>query len=116
MSEHEAVYSWAVEYAKSNRSTCQASKVKIDTAAVRVGKEVDNPFKPGTRMFLWYLPGPLFDEFRKGSEGKPRIKSLDDVAGIDQLKPDAQLVQFVELCPSQEAQLLEQAKHAESCT
>ena len=87
MSEHEAVYSWAVEYAKSNRSTCQASKVKIDTAAVRVGKEVDNPFKPGTRMFLWYLPGPLFDEFRKGSEGKPRIKSLGDVAGIDQLKP-----------------------------
>jgi hypothetical protein len=36
----DVVYSWAVEYAKSNRSTCQASHEKIDQGAVRIGKEV----------------------------------------------------------------------------
>jgi len=82
----EVVYSWSVEYAKSNRSTCQASKEKIDQGAVRIGKEVDNPFKPGTRMFLWHKAGALFDQFRKGAEHKPRIKSVDEIVGFADLE------------------------------
>lgn len=82
----EAVHSWCVEYAKSGRSTCQATKNKIEQGAVRIGKEVDNTFRPGTRMFVWYLPGPLFDLFRKGSENKPRIKSVDELVGFEDLK------------------------------
>ena len=82
----ETVYSWAVEYAKSNRSTCQASKEKIAQGAMRVGKEVDNPFKPGTRMFLWHLAEALFAQFRKGAEDKPRITSVDDIVGVGDLE------------------------------
>ena len=85
-SEPEVVYSWSVEYAKSNRSTCQASKEKIDQGAIRIGKEVDNPFKPGTRMFLWHKAGALFDQFRKGAEQKPRIKSVDEIVGFADLE------------------------------
>jgi hypothetical protein len=36
---HPSVYSWSVEYAKSNRSTCQATGDKIEQGAVRIGKE-----------------------------------------------------------------------------
>jgi hypothetical protein len=84
--DENVVYSWCVEYAKSNRSTCQATKAKIEQGAVRIGKEVDNTFRPGTRMFVWYSPGPLFDLFRKGSENKPRIKSVDELVGFENLK------------------------------
>jgi len=87
---NEVVYSWCVEYAKSNRSSCQASKAKIELGAVRLGKEVDNTFKPGAKMFLWYLPQPLFDQFRKGSASKPRIVSIDDVVGFGDLKQSDQ--------------------------
>ena len=80
------VHSWAVEYAKSGRSTCQASKEKIDEGAVRIGKEVDNPHKPGSKMFLWYKPAALFDQFRKGSENKPRIKAVGEIDGFDGLR------------------------------
>jgi hypothetical protein len=48
---------------------------------------VDNTFKPGSTMFLWHKPGPLFDQFRKGAENKPRIKDVNDIAGIADLKP-----------------------------
>ena len=89
-SGNETVYSWCVEYAKSNRSTCQGSKEKIEMGAVRIGKEVDNTFKPGAKMFLWYTPKPLFDLFRKGSENKPRIKSIDEVVGFGELKQSDQ--------------------------
>jgi len=86
----DTVFSWAVEYAKSNRSTCQASKEKIEQGAVRIGKEVDNTFKPGSTMFLWHKSGPLFDQFRKGSENKPRITDVTAVVGFADLKPKDQ--------------------------
>ena len=86
-----AVYSWAVEYAKSGRSTCQATQAKIDEGAVRIGKEVDSSFKPGAKMFVWYKPAPLFDLFRKGSESKPRIRNVGELVGFDTLRAaDAQ--------------------------
>jgi hypothetical protein len=37
-------------------------------------------------MFLWYKPGPLFDQFRKGSENKPRIKDVNEIVGFGDLK------------------------------
>jgi hypothetical protein len=37
---HDKVFSWSVEYAKSNRSKCQATGVNIEQGAVRIGKEV----------------------------------------------------------------------------
>ena len=86
MDAPEVVYSWAVEYAKSGRSTCQASQEKIDEGAVRIGKEVDNPFKAGSRMFLWYKPAALFAQFRKGAESKPRIKAVGEIAGFGGLR------------------------------
>ena len=86
MTTQELVYSWVVEYAKSGRSTCQATQTKIDEGAVRIGKEVDNPFKPDTKMFLWYKPGPLFEQFRKGAESKPRIRAVGEIAGFGGLR------------------------------
>jgi hypothetical protein len=86
MEASEVVYSWAVEYAKSGRSSCQATHEKIEEGAVRIGKEVDNPYKSGTKMFLWYKPEALFAQFRKGSESKPRIKAVGEIAGFAGLR------------------------------
>jgi len=85
-STSEHVHSWSVEYAKSNRSKCQACKETIEMGAVRIGMEVDNPHVPGKTMFLWHKAGPLFDQFRKGSESKARIKNVGDMAGFSDLK------------------------------
>jgi predicted DNA-binding WGR domain protein len=38
-------------------------------------------------MFVWYKPGPLFDQFRKGSENKARIKDVNEIVGFADLKP-----------------------------
>jgi hypothetical protein len=85
-STSDHVHSWSVEYAKSNRSKCQACKDAIEMGAVRIGMEVDNPHVPGKTMFLWHKAGPLFDQFRKGSESKARIKDVGDIAGFGDLK------------------------------
>jgi len=113
-STSENVYTWCVEYAKSGRSTCKATNMPIPQGAVRIGKEVDNPFRPGTRMFVWYTVGPLFDLFRKGSENKPRIKSVDDLVGFENLKPKdaAELEQLI----SAEAAFREELTEAEGDT
>jgi hypothetical protein len=86
----DLVYSWCVEYAKSGRSTCHATGAKIDEGAVRIGKEVDSTFKLGTKMFQWCKPGPLFEQFRKGAESKPRIKSVSEIVGFETLKASDQ--------------------------
>jgi predicted DNA-binding WGR domain protein len=87
-STSDQVHSWSVEYAKSNRSKCQACKEVIEMGAVRVGMEVDNPHVPGKTMFLWHKAGPLFDLFRKGSENKARIKAVSDMAGFGGLRAE----------------------------
>ena len=43
----------SVEYAKSGRSKCQVTGEVIAAKALRIGKEVDNPFKEGAKMKLW---------------------------------------------------------------
>jgi len=87
MAESEqAVLGWAVEYAKSGKSKCQVTKQLIDAGSVRIGKEVDNPFKAGTTMKLWFAVDALFDSFRKGSVDKTRITSVDELVGFDDLK------------------------------
>ena len=89
----QTIHSWAVEYAKSGRSKCQASKATISKGAVRIGKEVDNPYREGATMFLWHLVDPLFKSFRLGDAHKQRITSVDDIAGFGDLKAaDQQLI------------------------
>ena len=111
----DTVYSWCVEYAKSNRSTCQATNVKIEEGSVRIGKEVDNTFKPGAKMFLWYKPVSLFELFRKGAESKPRIKAVTELVGFDPLKPadQAELSSLVEAEVAFRAGLQEAEGHAQ---
>jgi hypothetical protein len=80
---------FVAEYAKSNRSACKASKVKIDKDCLRIGKIIPgehNPFAKGKEMTVWYLPEALFDSFRKGKEGKKRLESTDELDGYDGLK------------------------------
>ena len=62
----ETVFRWVVEYAKSGRAKCQATGELIPQGAMRIGKEVDNPYKPGTRMCVWSTVPGLFASFRKG--------------------------------------------------
>ena len=74
------------EYAKSGRSSCKASKAVIPQGDLRVGKVVENPWRAGKEMSLWYVPEALFDSFRKGNAGKNRLTSTDDCEGFDDLK------------------------------
>ena len=81
-----AVYSWTAEYAKSGRAKCSISKQVIAQGELRIGKEVDNPFKAGTKMFVWHSVDALFDSFRKGKANTPRITELAQVTGYEDLK------------------------------
>ena len=84
------VYSWAAEYAKSGRSKCAITKEPIKQGALRIGKEVDNPFKVGTKMFIWHSVDALFASFRRGAASKPRITELKEVAGYEDLESNDQ--------------------------
>ena len=84
------MYGWKAEYAKSGRSKCQVTGEVIPEKALRIGKEVDNPFKAGTRMHLWHSVDGLFDSFRKGRDDKPRINATDEIVGFDDLKEEDQ--------------------------
>ena len=53
-----------------------------------IGMEVANSYVPGKTMFLWHKAGPLFDQFRKGSESKARIKAVDDMVGFGELRAE----------------------------
>ena len=80
-----AVYSWAVEYAKSGRSKCGITGELIPEGALRIGKEVDSTFKVGTKMFVWQLVEPLFASFHKGNANKSKIGSTAELVGFDKL-------------------------------
>jgi hypothetical protein len=84
------VYGWAVEYAKSGRSKCQITSEPIEQGAVRIGKEVDNPFHVGSTMTVWHKVVPLFASFRKGAADKPRVASTDVLKGFGELKQEDQ--------------------------
>ena len=88
--DHGTVYGWKAEYAKSGRSKCQVTGEVIAAKALRIGKEVDNPFKAGTRMHLWHSVDGLFDSFRKGRDDKPRINATDEIVAFDDLKSEDQ--------------------------
>jgi predicted DNA-binding WGR domain protein len=57
---------------------------------VRIGKEVDNPFKVGTTMRVWHGVDALFASFRKGAADKPRVGSTSELVGFDDLDDDDQ--------------------------
>lgn len=82
----DRVYSWSVGYAKTGKSTCQATKERIKAGHLRIGKEIDNPYVAGTRTFIWFKPGPLFELFRKSTTEAPRIKSTAELLNFETLK------------------------------
>ena len=84
--EPQDIHSWAVEYAKSGRSKCRISKATIPQGALRIGMEVDNPYREGSTMFVWSDADALFKSFRLGDAHKHRITSVDQLAGFEDLK------------------------------
>lgn len=80
------VYAWSVGYAKTGKSTCQVTKERIKAGHVRIGKQIDNPHVAGARTFVWFKPGPLFEQFQKGNSEAPRIKSTSELLNFDTLK------------------------------
>ena len=80
-----AVYSWAVEYAKSGRSKCSITGETIAEGALRIGKEIDSSFKVGAKMFVWHSAEPLFASFHKGNANKSKISSTAELIGFDAL-------------------------------
>ena len=59
-------------------------------STVRIGKEIDNPFKAGTTMKIWHGLDALFASFRKGAASAPRVNATADLVGFDDLKDDDQ--------------------------
>ena len=69
---------------------CSVSGEVIKQGKLRIGKEVNNPFKAGNTMFVWHLANALFESFRKGSAEKPRIEDAEEVVGMEDLNEDDQ--------------------------
>eukprot|EP00039_Didymoeca_costata_P028995 m.22800 g.22800 ORF g.22800 m.22800 type:complete len:405 (-) comp7441_c0_seq1:1367-2581(-) len=114
MTEEGKTYGWKVEYAKSGRSKCTTSKEPIPQGAVRIGREIDNPFKAGTTMHVWSLPEPLFASFHKGSASKARITELEQLEGYEDLKQKDK--DKIEELIGEEQEFLEELKEADKNT
>lgn len=85
----EDAVGYVTEYAKSNRSTCQVCKEKIDKGLVRLGVEVVNPYRSdGGTMPLWGHPECIFKKLKKpGKPGKKtKLTSVEDIKGFEELK------------------------------
>ena len=57
---------------------------------MRVGKVVDNPFRQGATMTLWYGVDALFKHFRLGAADKPRFHTIEELGGVEKLKEEDQ--------------------------
>jgi hypothetical protein len=82
---------WSVEYAKSGRSMCRASHTTIPFGDLRIGKEVESSWLPGSSMTIFYKPEALFETFRKGPISRSLITRTDQLIGFDGLNLKDQL-------------------------
>lgn len=89
----EDALGYVTEYAKSNRSTCQVCKEKIQKGVVRLGVEVPNPYRDGATMPLWGHTTCVLARLKKpgkASSKKVPLNSVDDVQGYNDLKQEDQ--------------------------
>lgn len=77
---------YKIEYAKSNRSRCRASRKTIDTGALRLAPPMYKTGNDGDERADWYSLDALFEMFRD----HPKdfwLSSHEMIAGFNQLKP-----------------------------
>ena len=80
---------FAVEYAKSGRSTCKGTKELIPKGALRLAKVTEREHGDKTiSMAAWYLPVPFFQMMKRMRKGSNIVESTADLAGFDELKDD----------------------------
>ena len=80
---------FAVEYAKSGRSTCKGTKELIPKGALRLAKVTEREHGDKTiSMAAWYLPAPFFQMMKRMRKGSAIVESTADLAGFDELKDD----------------------------
>ena len=80
---------FAVEYAKSGRSTCKGTKELIPKGALRLAKVTEREHGDKTiSMAAWYLPVPFFQMMKRMRKGSAIVESSADLAGFDELKDD----------------------------
>ena len=80
---------FAVEYAKSGRSTCKGTKELIPKGALRLAKVTEREHGDKTiSMAAWYLPVPFFQMMKRMRKGSAIVESTADLAGFDELKDD----------------------------
>mmetsp|Transcript_42236 Transcript_42236/g.70438 ORF Transcript_42236/g.70438 Transcript_42236/m.70438 type:complete len:416 (+) Transcript_42236:16-1263(+) len=72
-----------VEYAKSGRSKCKATKTTISKGEVRIGKVTESPFGDGDMTTWFSIDGFVIANARAR---KHTLESVDDLIGFDDLK------------------------------
>ena len=93
----------------TGRSKCRATKQTIEQGALRIGKEIPNPFsdKPGSTITAWYSIEGFLAYIRKGRSGKARPSEASEIEGFDALKASdkAQLVDLLDTVNENEGAL-----------
>ncbi|KAJ8613428.1 hypothetical protein CTAYLR_002300 [Chrysophaeum taylorii] len=84
-------YTFSVEYAKSGRSTCKVSGEKIEKGEIRIAKnsEIDRDGESIT-MQTWHKVIPFFQMMKRMRKKENQLKTMDDLAGFDELEDEDQ--------------------------
>ena len=82
---------FAIEYAKSGRSTCKESKEKIQAGELRIAKITTMPRgDEEITMQAWHKVVPFFTMMGRMRKKENQLRSVDDLAGFDEINEEDQ--------------------------
>mmetsp|Transcript_22693 Transcript_22693/g.69759 ORF Transcript_22693/g.69759 Transcript_22693/m.69759 type:complete len:308 (-) Transcript_22693:330-1253(-) len=83
--------SYAIEYAKSGRSTCKESKEKIEKGELRIAKMVSMPRGDEiAEVPTWHKVVPFFVMMARMRKKENHLKAAEDMAGWDEINEEDQ--------------------------